>query len=81
MSKPLEKEFNYYIEHQNELVKKYGGKFVVIKDSKVLGSYDSEIEAIDKTIKKHKPGTFLVQLCEAGDESYTQTFHSRVMFA
>ena len=29
MTKPLEKEFNYYIENQKELVKKYNGKYLL----------------------------------------------------
>ena len=76
----LEKEFNYYLEHQEELVKKYNGKFIVIKDCDVIGAYDSELEAVEKTAEEHELGTFLVQKCEAGSESYTQTYHSRVAF-
>lgn len=80
MSKELEKEFKYYLEHQKELVKKYNGKFVVIKGEEVLGAYDSENEAIKKTVKSHELGTFLIQKCEPGTSAYTQTFHSRVAF-
>src|ERR1035441_836864 len=81
MASPLEKEFEYYIGHQDELVAQYGGRFVVIKDEKVIGSYDSELEAIAETVKKHALGTFLVQKCEAGSSGYTQNYHSRVAFA
>lgn len=81
MTEPLEEEFNYYLERQDKFVKKYNGKYIVIKGRRVIGSYDSELEAINKTKEKHKLGTFLVQLCVPGDESYTQAFHSRVMFA
>ena len=77
----LEKEFKYYLEHQDELVKKYNGKFIVIKNREVIGAFDSELEAIEKTAEKHELGTFLVQKCEPGSESYTQTYHSRVTFA
>lgn len=76
----LEKEFKYYLEHQNELVKKYSGKFIVIKDCKVIGAFDDELQAINETMKKHELGAFLVQKCEPGSESYTRTYHSRVMF-
>jgi len=76
----LEKEFNYYLQNQAELVKKYNGKYIVIKDTNVLGVFDSELEAIEETVKKHKLGSFLVQKCEPGDKSYTQTYHSRVAF-
>ncbi len=77
----LEREFKYYLEHQEELVAKYDGKFIVIKDYNVIGAFDSELEAIEKTAEKHELGTFLVQKCEPGSGSYTQTYHSRVALA
>jgi hypothetical protein len=80
MVKALEKEFKYYLDHQDELVKEYDGKFIVIHGSKVVGAYESELDAIKETSKKYKPGTFLVQKCEPGNGSYTQTYHSRVAF-
>lgn len=76
---PLSKEFNYFIEHQDDLVKKYPGKFVVIKDCQVIGAYTTELEAINETKKKYAVGTFFVQACKPGKESYTQTYHSRVV--
>ena len=80
MTKPLEKEFKYYLENQDELVKKYNGKVVVIKNSEVIGVFDTEIEAIDKTSEKEELGTFLVQKCEPGTDSYSQMYNSRVAF-
>ena len=77
----LDKEFKYYLDHQDELVEKYNGKFIVIKGDEVIGEYDSEMDAYFETKKKHEVGTFLIQLCEEGDESYTEIFHSRVVFA
>ncbi len=81
MKTPLEKEFQYYLDHQEELVKKYNGKYIVIKAGKVLGSYNSDLEAIHETTKEHELGTFFVQKCEPGQSSYTQSYHSRVSFA
>ena len=78
MSEPLEKEFKYYIGHQNELVNRYRGKFIVIKGCTVIGAYDSDLEAIQETSKKEELGTFLVQKCEPGKNSYTQMYNSRV---
>jgi len=77
---PLEKEFSFYVQNQDALVKQYDGKFIVIKDCKVIGAYDNEMQAVTETNKIHDAGTFLVQKCEPGSESYTQTFHSRVAF-
>ena len=80
MAEQLKKEFEYYLEHQDELVKQYNGKFIVIKDCQVIDAYDSEIEAVEKTSAVYELGTFLVQKCEPGTESYTETYHSRVAF-
>lgn len=80
MNRPLEKEFDYYLKHQDELVEKYAGKYIVIRNCEVQAVYDSEIEAIEETSKVFEIGTFLVQHCLPGDESVTQTFHSRVAF-
>lgn len=79
MSKPLEKEFKYYIGHQNELVDKYKGKFIVIKDCTVIGAYDSDLKAIEETSKKEELGTFLVQKCEPGKDSYTQMYNQELL--
>lgn len=76
----LKKEFEYYIKHQRELVKKHNGKFIVLKDNIVIGVYDNELDAVEETTKEHKLGTFLVQKCELGIENYTQTYHSRATF-
>lgn len=80
MDKNLEKEFQYYLDHQKELVDKYNGKFLVIRECAVMGAYDTELEAVEKASEKYEMGTFLVQKCEPGKESYTQTYHSRVCF-
>lgn len=76
----LEKEFKYYLDNQDELVKKYNDKFIVIKEQTVIGAYDTEMEAYDEMLKVHKLGTFLIQHCLPGEESHTSTFHSRVVF-
>jgi len=77
----LQKQLEYFKSHQNELVKKYEGKFIVIKDQEVQGAYNTEIEAYTDAKKKFELGTFLIQQCLPGQESYTQTFHSRVTFS
>jgi uncharacterized protein (DUF1330 family) len=76
----LEKEFKYYLDNQTALVEKYGGKFLVIKDHEVLGAYDAEDTAYFETEKSHEVLKFLIQFCELGDSSYTQIYHSRVLF-
>lgn len=77
----LIREFDYYLKHQDEFVKKYDGKYIVIKKDEVLGTFDTATQAVLETSKTHELGTFLVQLVSAGDEAYTATFHSRARFA
>ena len=76
----LEKEFKYYIKHQNELVSQFFGKFLVIKDEKVE-PFDTMEEAFSFASKNYDPGTFLIQECLPGEENYTQTFLTRAIFA
>jgi hypothetical protein len=77
----LKKEFEFYLRNQEELVKKYNGRVIVIKGETVLGDYDSELQAFEKTSLEHRPGTFLIQKCTPGKDAYTRSFHSRVMMA
>lgn len=77
----LKDQFNWYLENQSELVKKYNGKFLVIKDKSVVGVYDRQDNALMEAEKKFGLGNFIIQECSPGEGSYTQTFHSRVAFA
>tara|TARA_R110001592_G_scaffold261377_1_gene526281 strand:+ start:508 stop:744 length:237 start_codon:yes stop_codon:yes gene_type:complete len=77
----LEKEFKYYLDNQDDFVSKYEGKYLVIVDEEVVGVYDSDEEAFFESEKSYESGSFLIQYCESGDNSYTQTFHSRVSFS
>jgi hypothetical protein len=76
----LEKEFKYYLDNQDELVKKYDGRTLVIIDNEIVGDYDNFKEAYTDSLSKFEPGTFLIQKCSPGDKDYTFTFHSRVAF-
>ena len=77
----LEKEFKYFNDHITELIKEFAGKYIVIKDDKILGSYPTTEEALKETLKEHKAGSFLLQFVSPNKEDYTQKFYSRVMFA
>ena len=81
MEKPtLQKEFEYYLSHQEEMVAKYNGKCIVLMNHEVIGVYDSEFEAVSETSKTHVLGSFLVQKVAPGNAAYTQSYHSRVAF-
>lgn len=76
----LEKEFQYYLDNQDELLKKYSGKIIVIIGEEIIGEYDTEVDALVETRKNHELGTFLIQKCSPGNNDYTETYHSRVVF-
>ncbi|RJP35579.1 MAG: hypothetical protein C4527_00035 [Candidatus Omnitrophota bacterium] len=76
----LDREFQYYLDNQDNLVQQYNGNHIVIKNCKVIGVYENELEAMEETSKKEEIGSFLIQKFEPGVESYTQSFHSRVSF-
>lgn len=77
----LENEFKFYLDNQSSIFAKYGGKYVVIVGEQVVGAYDSMTDAYFESVKKFEPGSFLIQKCTEGEEEYTQSFTSRVIFA
>lgn len=77
----LKKEFQYYLDNQAQLVKKYNGKYIVIKDESVVEAFDDEQTALFYAKENFEPGTFIVQRCTPGEDDYTQAYTSRVIFA
>lgn len=71
----LLKEYQYYVSHQDELAKKYSGLYAVIIGNHLVGTYQTEDEAIDETTKKHKLGTFMVQLVAPSRQNHTQQLY------
>lgn len=70
-------QFDYYLAHQDQLVAKYNGRFVVIVNEKVVGDFESEKDAYAFATKTYEPGKFLIQRVSPGNQDYSQTFHSR----
>jgi len=80
MKEKLQEEFNFYVTNQDELLKKYNGKYLVIIGKEVLGAFDTFEIAYSEASQKHKPGSFLIQFCSPGSEDYSYTFYSNVAF-
>ena len=73
--------FKYYLEHQDELVKQYNGKYLIITADGVMGAFDSMREGYDTALDTYGKGNFMLQLCTEGDGAYSQQFFtSRVAF-
>lgn len=75
----LEKEYEYFTQHKEELLRKYAGKFVVIKGETVLGDFQTQDEALRFALKDNAPGTFMIKECTEGADQVMR-FHSRVTF-
>lgn len=78
----LEKEFQFFKEHQEDLFSKYPNKFLVIQGKKVVIVSDTMDQAYTQAIEGgYKLGEFLIQECLQGEDAYTEVFHSRVVYA
>ena len=77
----LKKNFYYYIANQNELVSKYDGKYLVIKDNQVQGTYDRIEDAFRFGKREFGMGNFIIQKCGSGKDNYSTTIHSPFIFA
>lgn len=74
----LQKQFDWYLANQEELVSRFDGRWIVITGESVIGVFASQSEAYSYAVANLQPGTFLIQLVGPGDENYSRTFHSRV---
>ncbi|GHV71507.1 hypothetical protein AGMMS49928_23600 [Spirochaetia bacterium] len=57
----LEKEQAFYEAHREELRMKYAGKRIVIVDNNILGTYDTDGDAWDETVKTMQAGAFMIK--------------------
>lgn len=61
-------DFDFFVDNYQELYKKYGHKFLAIKDKSVLGYYDAVQDAISDLSGNYELGSYIIQECN-GDES------------
>ena len=64
----LEKEQEYFKQHKQELLKRYQGQFLVIKDDRLIGAYHSEQEAYEDGLKALGNTFFLIKQAVAEEE-------------
>ncbi len=73
--------FQYYIDNQEDFVRKYDGQVIVLKDNDVIGVYDNEWTAFEETNKSHEAGSFIIQNVSPGDDAYTVSMATNFVFA
>jgi hypothetical protein len=64
----LEKELEYFGQHKEELLKQYQGRFLVIKNDRLVGDYQNEQEAYEAGLKALGNTVFLIKRAVAEDE-------------
>lgn len=74
-------ELEFFKAHQDELVEKYNGKVLVLIGQSVVGVFDSYLQAYLEAQKEHPLGTFMLQLCEPGEDAYTVTITTPGLFS
>jgi len=58
---PLQKELRTYAAHKSELLRRARGKYVLIKGSRVIGTFDSELDAAHQGYERFGNVPFLVK--------------------
>ncbi len=76
----LEKEYNYFLKNNKNLLKLFLNRFIVIIGEEVVGNYGSQEEALKETSKEYKTGTFLIQKISTDKKDVVQRFFSMVYF-
>jgi len=73
-------ELDFFISNQDDLVRRYRGKVLVLKGRQVVGVYRDLLEAYFEAQREHELGTFMLQRCEPGPDAYTTTIISSLSF-
>jgi hypothetical protein len=73
---PLKQNLDWYIANQKELSAKYNGKVLLIVDQGLVAAYDSMADAYTAALKTYALGTFSLQPCSPGPDSYTLTLYN-----
>lgn len=69
-------DYKWFVSNYNELYKKYGDCYLVIKNKTVLGSFHSYADGVRAMLGKEELGTFIVQKCTSNTDGYTNYISS-----
>lgn len=61
VQKPLQKELETYQKNKSKLVSESLNKFVLIKDDKIIDTYESHADAVKEGYQKYGDDLFLVK--------------------
>lgn len=63
----LTKQYDYYVGHEQELLKKYNGTYLIITDDLMVFSFKDMEEAYIYGLKNFGAGNFLLQKCSPNE--------------
>lgn len=81
MTDALDKEIAAYKLMEPELIKHHAGKFVVVHDEKLAGSYDNFETAANEAIKQFGKGPYLIRQVGAPEVKIPASVAFRVIHA
>ena len=74
-----DKDFDFFIQNMPSFYETYGQKFLAIKNSNILGVYDTFNDALEITLKTEELGTFLIQECFDDIEKMVHRFQRNII--
>ena len=72
----FERELNFFIAHQDELVAAHAGQYLVIRGETVVDTHQTALGAYLAAQKTYPAGTFMIQHCRPGPGAYTLTLNT-----
>jgi hypothetical protein len=72
----LKADLDYFISNQDELVKLYNGKVLVIVNKHVEGAYNTVLDAYVTGKERFGSGGFSIRKCTPGPKAYTMTIRN-----
>ena len=66
-----EEDYRWFLDHYNDIYKKYGKIYVVVRQKEIIGTYNTYAEAVKETSKAVPLGEFIVQYCNGDSTAYT----------
>ena len=60
----LDQEIKYFNEHLDAWLKEFPGKIALVKGQELIGTYDTEAEALTEGARRYKLESFLVRRIE-----------------
>lgn len=71
-------DFDFFVQNYMSLYKRYGHKYIAIRNKQILGVYNSIPDAVKHLEPKYTFGTYIIQEC-TGDESAYRTTIMRLI--